>query len=189
MSKDWDTFERSYAEEREHSPRFSWGEPEPDCWHPIFGPNEDLSEVPESANWTTSLNEALCELVEAVRERQVEFVRLEALENRLQTFHEKLRTLENRCPTIVPIQTFTPEPFDLLKEIKVVVEESHEEFTASFYDANVASQGCTRQEAIDNLKDLLLSRFDYLDKIPSDRLGKSTKKQIDILREFIRRRD
>jgi hypothetical protein len=89
----------------------------------------------------------------------------------------------------VPIQTFAPEPFDLLKEIKAVVEESDNEYIASFYDANVSAGGCNPQESLDNLKENLLSRFDYLEKLPLKQLGPGPRKQLAVLREFIRRRD
>jgi len=35
----------------------------------------------------------------------------------------------------------------------------------------------------------IVSRFDTLDKLPPEKLGKGPKRQIAVLREFIRRRD
>lgn len=88
----------------------------------------------------------------------------------------------------VPITSFAPEPFMALGEIKAVLEESDGEWIASFYDANVSAQGCNQQEAIDNLKDALLSAFDYLDGVPDAKLGPGPKRQIAVLRQFIGRR-
>jgi hypothetical protein len=50
-----------------------------------------------------------------------------------------------RQPTlsiIVPIVTFAPEPFDIIKEIPVVVQPTDDEFSATFFDANINTQGC-----------------------------------------------
>ena len=111
------------------------------------------------------------------------------LEEQVESLNSKTAPLESRGCFIVPIETFAPEPFELLKEIKVVVEESEDEFIAGFYDANVSAGGSNPQEAFENLKDLLLSRFDYLDEIPSEKLGPAPRKQIAVLRQFIRRCD
>lgn len=118
---------------------------------------------------------------------QTELARLESLETRMSVLADELAALRERASWVVPITCFAPEPFESIDEIKAVVEEIGGEYLASFYDANVSAQGDTRQEAIDNLKDLLLSRFDHLDAIASEKLGKSTQRQIAVLRRFIRR--
>jgi hypothetical protein len=123
------------------------------------------------------------------RPKQTDVARLKRLEEQVESLTEKVHVLASRCSAIVPIATFAPEPFEPLKEIKTVVEESEDEFIASFYDANVSAGGSNRQEAYENLKDLLLSRFDYLDKMPPQQLGPALQRQIAVLREFIRRRD
>ncbi len=89
---------------------------------------------------------------------------------------------------IVPISTLAPEPYDLLKEIRVVVQPSDEEFLASFFDANVNASGCNETEAVDCLKDMLIRRFEYLESLPSVKLGAGPSKQLAVLRFFIRRR-
>ena len=88
---------------------------------------------------------------------------------------------------MVPIQTLAPEPFELLKEIKVVVRPSDDEYIASFVDANVNASGCTIADAVSSLKEMLARRFDRLDKMPANKLGPAMAKQIAVLRSFIRR--
>ncbi len=122
------------------------------------------------------------------RSRQTDVARLKKLEEQVAALTEKVKVLEIRISAVVPITTFAPEPFEPLKEIKAVVEESEDEFIASFHDANVSAGGSNRQEAYENLKDLLLSRFDYLDQMPSAKLGPALQRQIAVLRQFIRRR-
>jgi hypothetical protein len=89
---------------------------------------------------------------------------------------------------IVPITSLAPEPFDVLKDIKAVVQPCDDEFMASFFDANINTAGCNEQEAIDNLKDLLVSRFQFLSEQPTNQLAAPLAKQIAVLREFIRRK-
>lgn len=89
---------------------------------------------------------------------------------------------------VVPISTFAPVPIEVLKEIKAVVQPDDDEFTATFFDANVNAAGCNQVEAIENLKDLILSRFEYLNAQPPAKLGPALAKQIAVLRDFIRRR-
>ncbi len=124
----------------------------------------------------------------AVCETQGDHALIEKIQADVRELGEKLMAISAQGSLLVPITEFAPEPFDLLKEIKVVVQESDGEFMASFFDANLSSQGCTPQEAFDNLKDLLLSRFDYLDTQPAERLGPAPKKQLAVLRAFMRRR-
>lgn len=94
-----------------------------------------------------------------------------------------------RSPSlVVPIQSFAPEPFEAVGIIHAVVEATNGEFTASFFDANLHAVGETETDAIDALKDLILSRHDYLDRTPSEKLALPLQKQQAVLRQFIRRR-
>ena len=152
---------------------------------------DDPAEEPQpiQANEVSSLDEPVGKAVENVEGRRNECLRLEELSARVLALEAKAN--EGQKPsTEAHITTFAPEPFLLLKDIEVVLEPTDGECIASFYDANVSSQGGTPPEAIANLKDLLLSRFDYLDKLPPEKkLGPIPRKQIAVLREFIRRRD
>jgi hypothetical protein len=112
---------------------------------------------------------------------------VESLEMRVKELERRPSIVAVGGSLIVPIQTFAPEPFAPLKEIRVVVEESDGEFIASFFDANVSAGGSNPQEAVDNLKENLLSCFDYLSSLPPEKLGAGPKKQLAVLREFIGR--
>lgn len=112
--------------------------------------------------------------------------RLRDMQRRLSQLEGQVRELSKRGSFIVPITTLTPEPYELLKEIKVVVQPSDDEFVASFFDANVNASGCNEIQAVDNLRELLVSRFSYLDTLPKEKLGPGPAKQIAVLRTFIR---
>ena len=89
---------------------------------------------------------------------------------------------------IVPILTFAPEPYELLREIRVVVQSCAEEYLASFFDANINASGCTETEAVANLKEIMLSVYKHLLSLPTGKLGPGPKRQLAVLKEFIRRR-
>jgi predicted RNase H-like HicB family nuclease len=88
---------------------------------------------------------------------------------------------------IVPISTFAPEPYELLNEIRVVVESSGDGFIASFYDANVSTSGESREEAVANLKELILDTFDLLSEGTEETLGPLPRRQKRVLECLMRR--
>jgi hypothetical protein len=96
--------------------------------------------------------------------------------------HDRVRSM------VVPIQSFAPAPFETAFDIQVVIEAANDEFTASFFDANIHAVGETETDALDALKDLLLSRYVYLDKTPTEKLALPLQKQQAVLRQFIRRK-
>jgi hypothetical protein len=111
-----------------------------------------------------------------------------ALTERIRTLERRVADLPKSDSIIVPILTFDPAPFDLLHEIKVVVRPSDDDFIATFFDANVNASGCNETDAVNNLKEMIVRRFDYLDLVPSKKLGPALVKQIAVLRRFMRRR-
>lgn len=90
-------------------------------------------------------------------------------------------------PFIVPITTLVPEPFELIRDIPAVVEPTGDDFLATFYDANVSASGETPTEAVANLKDLLISKYDLLDSLSDAQLAPHMKRQRDVLRTIMRR--
>lgn len=87
---------------------------------------------------------------------------------------------------IVPVQTFAPEPYSLLKPMSVLIEDTEDGYLASFFDANIGTSGETEQEAFENLKSLVLDIFDSLSREAPERLGPEPSRQLAVLRSFIR---
>ena len=90
-------------------------------------------------------------------------------------------------PAVVPVVTFAPEPFELLRDLPVVVQPVEEYFTATFFDANISTSGETQEEAVANLKELILDIFESLEAEPEERLGPEPARQKAVLARLIRR--
>jgi hypothetical protein len=88
---------------------------------------------------------------------------------------------------VVPITTLAPEPFELLREISVVVQPVEHGYTATFFDANINSSGDTQEEAVSNLKSLVVEIFSDLESEPAARLGPEPVRQLKVLSMFLRR--
>jgi predicted RNase H-like HicB family nuclease len=88
---------------------------------------------------------------------------------------------------IVPIISLAPEPFHIDTPISVVVQGTDGDYTATFFDANIGSSGETQQEAVDNLKELLIMSFESLADDQEESLGPLMKRQKLVLEAFMRR--
>ena len=96
--------------------------------------------------------------------------------------------LTRRVETIViPIATLAPEPYELFRAIPVVVQPAGGEFIATFFDANISTAGDTQEEAVANLRSLLLDMFEYLESEPPEALGPEPTRQLGVLRAFLTR--
>ena len=88
---------------------------------------------------------------------------------------------------VVPITTLEPEPFDLLRNIPVVVQQTDDGYLATFFDANIGITGDTKEEAVANLRVLLADVFEELEREEA-RLGPHLVRQFAVLRSFMKRR-
>ena len=88
----------------------------------------------------------------------------------------------------VPIQSLEPWPLDVIRPIYVVLQEDDGAFVASFIDANINASGESQLEAVEMLKDMLASSF-RLFLAKEAILGKEPRRQLAVLRQFIRIHD
>ena len=86
---------------------------------------------------------------------------------------------------MVPITSFAPEPYNLIRPIIAVIQLGEGGYSAGFFDANVYASGDTEEEALRNLKSLILDVFDSLSAEPVETLGPEPKRQLAVLQEFI----
>jgi len=104
----------------------------------------------------------------------------------LSELRARVARLEEHQTIIVPVETFDPEPYDVVRAFSVVVEPIDDEFTATFYDANLSASGDTTTEAVSNLKDVILSTFELL--ATEEKLGVAMARQKAVLGSIIRPR-
>lgn len=89
---------------------------------------------------------------------------------------------------IVPITTLGPiAPYELARDLPIVVQPTESGFTATFFDANVSMSGDTQEEAVDNLKALLIDLFEDLDSEVPERLGPEPARQLGALKSVMRK--
>ena len=107
------------------------------------------------------------------------------LEARVAFLEEQMKTLRRDGTRSFEITTFAPEPYRVLHPIPVAIQESEDEFLASFVEANINSSGSTSQEAFANVRELILDIFDTLDTLEPARLGPKPRRQLGILKEYL----
>ena len=92
------------------------------------------------------------------------------------------------APIVVPITTLGPtRPFELVRDLPIVVQPTDHGFTATFFDANVSMSGDTQEEAVENLKDILIDLLEDLGSEPTRKLGPEPARQLQILKAVIRK--
>jgi hypothetical protein len=87
----------------------------------------------------------------------------------------------------VPIQSFAPEPYEILKPITAVITPVEDGFEAGLFDANLFSTGDTEVEAIQNLKSMILETYSTLDQLGDSKLGPGPLRQRNVLSTLIRK--
>lgn len=110
---------------------------------------------------------------------------LKQLEDQVAELSARVERLED-IPKTVFIQTFEPEPYAVIRPLAIVIEPSGGGFAASFFDANISTSGETEQEAFDNVKSLVLDVFDSLSREDPRRFGPEPRRQLAVLRSFVR---
>lgn len=97
---------------------------------------------------------------------------------------QRLESLQTR---IIPIDSFAPEPYNILKTILVTVHPDEGEFDAGWFDANIHSSGDNEEEAVRNLKGQIIDLFDSFSVLPYDKLGPEPKRQLLVMKQFIQK--
>jgi hypothetical protein len=135
-----------------------------------------------SKDWAKDVPNLIARLSSMVIENK-----LQELNGIMVDFERRIRRIETTQTRVVPINTFEPEKYELLKPILVSVFPVDEEFEAGWYDANIHTSGENEEEAVNNLKSLILDYFDSLSKEPEEKLGIEPKRQLAIIKAFIQK--
>jgi len=86
----------------------------------------------------------------------------------------------------VPIESFQPEPYEILRPITAVVTPIEDGFEAGLFDANLFSTGDTEVEALDNLKSMIVETYSALEELGDSQLGPGPLRQKKILSALVR---
>jgi hypothetical protein len=139
-----------------------------------------------SQDWREILPQLL-EVAGTLAARGRSELKLLALQAQINLLHSRLDQVQDRFCLTVPVQSFAPEPIEVIKPISVVVRMASEDFIATFFDANISASGETEVEAVVNLKDMIAAVFECLDRsLKQNELGPGPKRQLTVLRQFIR---
>jgi hypothetical protein len=90
-------------------------------------------------------------------------------------------------PFFLPVSTLSPRPAEILKPLCATVTREDGCFVASFCEANINASGSSRSEAMEMLKDAIVSAYYVLSDLEGE-LGEEPMRQLSVLREFIRER-
>ena len=152
---------------------------------------EGLGEFPAaqySADWVAALRQAADKLAEKLTDVLQMHRRLGQLRADVATLRKEFIERRDSHSLVVPVSTLAPEPLALLREIPVVVRPTEDGFLATLFDANIGMTGDTQEEAVENLKALLVDVFEQLER-EENQLGPGPQRQLATLRSFIKRQD
>ena len=114
-------------------------------------------------------------------------MKLSDLATRLEAVEARVPQPTVQSTVIVPVETFAPEPYRLLRPFHVVVQPYHDEYVATYFDANIGATGDTQEEAVANLKDVILSLYEHLRALSDAQLGPEPRRQRRILQSLIKK--
>lgn len=143
---------------------------------------------------TLGIGETSDDLVEAMRvfaqdvsKRVDTDFRVSVLEKVVLELRHVVNELTTDRTIQVPIISLAPEPYTLRHPIIArFVQPDWDQFIATFFDANITAAGDTQNEAVDNLKEVLLTAFCRFRELGEKRLGAGPRKQYAVLKSLIR---
>jgi len=114
--------------------------------------------------------------------------RLEKIESTLSALVTRLdRNSNPRQSLLIPIQSFAPEPYDVIIPFTVVVTSADDGYEAGFFEGNLFASGDTEEEAVRNLKSIMIETYDELGRLGDSKLGPEPLRQKQILARLIRK--
>jgi predicted RNase H-like HicB family nuclease len=111
-----------------------------------------------------------------------------SIQGKLDGLAEAMARLASQRTFVVPLTSLAPEPLQMLLNIPATIEGDGEDFTATFSEANVSASGETEADAIANLKESLVSTFEFLESLPENERGPLPTRQWEVLRNVLTRK-
>ena len=140
-----------------------------------------------SSDWANAVPGLIAKLVSEVVEKKKLELRFSGLEIAVNELKSQLSALSASKTRIVAITTFAPEKYASLNPILVSVQAVEDEYEAGWFDANIHTMGGNEEEAVSNLKSLILDYFDSFSKEPSEKLGPEPTRQLLVMKQFIKK--
>jgi hypothetical protein len=137
--------------------------------------------------WAESGRARIEELAAMASKKQKHEFRINLLEIVVNDLKSSVLKLQSLQPKLVAINTFSPEPYEVLKPIVVGVNPVEDGYDACWIDANIHSSGDNEEEAVSNLKSLVLDFLDSFAKEPAEKLGPEPKRQMIVINEFVKK--
>jgi len=142
---------------------------------------------PAAQGWEAHIPHLLSKIAEMLSTRGQTELKFVGLQTEIRLLEARLSSVQKQASLTVPIQSFSPEPVELVKPLNVVVQRADEDFTASFFDANINASGETEEEAVSNLKDMIVATFELLSRsLSAHQLGPGPRKQLGVLSQFLK---
>jgi predicted RNase H-like HicB family nuclease len=129
---------------------------------------------------------ALAKLAENIvgRERR----RVDKLEQDIAQIQGHCEKLRDGQSITVPVETLAPDPVELRRPFQIVLQPHEGGYLATFFDAGISTEGDTQEEAVRNLKELVVDLWESFEE-DAERLGPVPAKQLTVLRTIIKRPD
>ena len=138
-------------------------------------------------DWKKKAPQLFDEFITLIYSKWQEAARLDGLEREVLLLKERVAKIERFSPLYVLIETFAPEPYEVVRSFNVVVRKSDEDFIATFFDVNLSASGSTEAEAITNLKDIIIGVFEVLIEHDEKNLGPEPLRQLHVLKTVLKK--
>ena len=104
---------------------------------------------------------------------------------RIETLEWRIAALEAGQRRHEWLTTLAPASLRLTRQIPVSIDYNGDDYVAQFVDAGIGATGDTMVEAIWNLRDTIVLKFNRFSELASDSLGPVPRRQMEVLRSFI----
>jgi hypothetical protein len=177
---------RAVAEEESHPllEQQRWEQTDFTCHHVTILHEVRTTDLEAEVTAPGAISEAVNQLLAKWRE----VVRAATLQEEIILLKERITSLEQQRPLLVPIETLAPEPYLLLHPISAVVRLEQDEYVATWYDAGLAASGANPEEAVANLKDIIVAVHESLQPLPEEKMGPVPLRQYRLLTKYIDKR-
>lgn len=139
-----------------------------------------------SHQWEMNVPGILQNFTLVLKSRFHELLKLEGLKREIIILKERVNKLESDKAYRIYLETLEPEPYLVAKPLNIHIRFCEDEFIASFHDANLSTSGDTQEEAYDNLKEVIITIYNTLNRHEDSELGPGPLRQKKILNSFIK---